>query len=129
MKVFQDKDQRFYGEYLNKFEPMRIAAQTKFADENEAPSDVFFLLTGCILKESEIGKRLGIKKTYLIEGSIFGEGDVLCNRPRRESYTTITDCYVLKLSKDVFNEIMDEFDDFKAEVTTIAKEREIIRVA
>lgn len=90
---------------------------------------MYFLLSGCILKESEIGKRLGIKNTYLIEGSIFGEGDVLRNRPRRESYTAITDCRVLKLNKDIFNEIMDEFDDFKAEVTTIAKEREIIRVA
>ena len=53
-----------------------------------------------------------MKNTYLIEGSIFGEGDVLRNRPRRESYTAITDCYVLKLEKNLFNEIMEEFDDF-----------------
>ena len=91
---------------------MRIAAQTRFADENEAPRDVYFLLTGCVLKESQLGKQLGMKNTYLIEGSIFGEGDVLRNRPRRESYTAITDCYVLKLEKNLFNEIMEEFDDF-----------------
>lgn len=24
VKVFQDKDQRFYGEYLSKFQPMRV---------------------------------------------------------------------------------------------------------
>ena len=70
-----------------------------------------------------------MKNTYLIEGSIFGEGDVLRNRPRRESYTAITDCYVLKLEKNLFNEIMDEFDDFNMEVMTIAKEREVLRIA
>ena len=108
---------------------MRIAAQTRFADEREAPNDVYFLLTGCILKESEDSKRHGIKNTFLIEGSIFGEGDVMRNRPRKESYTAVTDCYILKLEKSIFNEIMEEFDDFNQEVTTIAKEREIIRIA
>ena len=51
------------------------------------------------------------------------------NRPRKESYTAVTDCYILKLEKSIFNEIMEEFDDFNQEVTTIAKEREIIRIA
>lgn len=90
---------------------------------------MYFLLAGCILKENEESKKAGVKNTFLIEGSIFGEGDVMRNRPRKESYTAITDCYLLKLNKCVFNEIMEEFDDFNQEVTTIAKEREIIRIA
>ena len=30
VKVFQDKDQRFYGEYLSKFQPLRVSANTCF---------------------------------------------------------------------------------------------------
>ena len=91
---------------------MRIAPKTRFADEGEVPKDVYFLLSGCILKENEYSKKHGIKNTFLIEGSIFGEGDVMCNRPRKESYTTVNECYILKLKKSIFNEIMEEFDDF-----------------
>ena len=90
---------------------------------------MYFLLSGCVLKENEESKMAGVKNTFLIEGSIFGEGDVMRNRPRKESYTAVTECYILKLKKEIFNEIMEEFDDFAAEVTTIAKEREIIRIA
>lgn len=112
VKVFQDKDQRFYGEYLNKFESMHIHSQTTFAKEGDLPQEVYFLLTGCILKESSLSKQLGMKNTYLIEGSIFGETDVMKNRPRVESYTAVTESYILKLSKADFGELLEEFDDF-----------------
>ena len=108
---------------------MHIAAQTCLAVEGELPREVYFLLTGCILKESSLEKKLGMKNTYLIEGSIFGETDVMKNRARVESYTAVTDCYILKLPKAVFGELLEEFDDFNQEVSTIAKERELIRMA
>ena len=107
---------------------MHIASQTCFAIEGEIPQEVYFLLTGCILKESNLEKKLGMKNTYLIEGSIFGETDVMKNRARVESYTTVSDSYILKLSKAVFGELLEEFDDFNQEVSKIAKEREVIRM-
>ena len=99
IKIFQDKDRRFYGKYMTKFRAMRIREGTCLARENSAPNEVYFLLAGCIMRESEEEKKRGIKNTYLIEGSIFGECDVLVNRPRCESYTAMADCYVLGLSK------------------------------
>ena len=71
--------------------------------------------------------RLGLADTYLIEGSIFGETDLLKGRRRTESYSTVTSSYLLALPKDLFNEIMYEFDDFNEEVTNIAQEREVLR--
>ena len=91
---------------------MHIHSQTCFAIEGEPPEDVYFLLTGCILKESSLEKQLGMRNTYLIEGSMFGETDVMKNRPRVESYTAVTECYTLKLPKAVFIELLEEFDDF-----------------
>lgn len=37
IKILQDKDQRFYGDYLSKFEPMRIKNGTVFAKEGTSP--------------------------------------------------------------------------------------------
>lgn len=54
VKVFQDKDQKFYGEYLSKFTSMRLSANTKFADEGSYPEEVFFLLSGSVLKQSSL---------------------------------------------------------------------------
>ena len=37
VKVFQEKDQRFYGEYLSKFKPVRLAPKTTFVEEGSLP--------------------------------------------------------------------------------------------
>lgn len=37
IKILQNKDQRFYGDYLTKFEPMRIKSGTLFAKEGATP--------------------------------------------------------------------------------------------
>ena len=108
---------------------MRIAAKTLFAEEGTFPEEVLFLLSGSVLKESKIDQILGIRKTYFIDGSIFGETDLMKNRLRKESYSTVTDCYILRMPKAIFIELLSEFDDFNEEVSKIAKEREAIRVA
>ena len=65
----------------------------------------------------------------MIEGSIFGETDLLKNRIRSESYTTVTDCYLLQIPKALFKEVLSEFDDFRLEVEAISKQREWMRLA
>lgn len=51
------------------------------------------------------------------------------NRMRSESYITATDCYLLKITKALFKEIMDEFEDFREEVEAISNQREWMRLA
>lgn len=48
---------------------------------------------------------------------------------RTESYITITDCYLFKVPKALFKEVMDEFDDFRSQVESISKQREWMRLA
>ena len=129
VKVFQDKDQRFYGEYLSRFQPMRLSANTCFVEEGSLPVAVYFLLSGSVMKESKLNRLVGAKNCYLIEGSIFGETDLLKNRIRTESYTTVTDSYLFRVPKALFKEVMDEFDDFRNEVELISRQREWTRLA
>ena len=67
--------------------------------------------------------------TYLVEGSIFGETDLMKNRFRSESYIAVTECYMLTLDRALFKEMMDEFDEFRAEVEAISSQREYMRMA
>lgn len=41
----------------------------------------------------------------------------------------VTECYLLMIDKALFKEIMEEFEDFRAEVEMISAEREWMRMA
>ena len=81
------------------------------------------------MKDSQINRLVGAQNSYLIEGAIFGETDLLKNRLRTESYITVTDCYLLRIRKQLFKEVMYEFDDFRQEIEAISKQREWMRLA
>ena len=51
------------------------------------------------------------------------------NRVRSESYTTVTDSYLLRIPKTLFKEVLQEFDDFRFEVDAIIRQREWMRLA
>ena len=72
------------------------------------------------MKGSKLNKVVGAQNSYLIEGSIFGETDLLKNRMRTESYTTVTDCYLLRINKNLFKEVLNEFEDFREEINAIS---------
>ena len=116
IKIFQGKDQRFYGDYLTKFEPMRIKSGTVFSKEGTCPQEAFFLLKGCVECEKQ-------NKFYL-EGTIFGESDIILKRNRMYSYVAKCDCYMLKLERSIFEQILDEFSDIREEIQQIVAERE-----
>lgn len=59
---------------------------------------------------------------------MFGEKDILLGKLSSETYTAMCDCYLLAVNKYLFQNIIEEFEDFKEEVFAIAKEREKIRI-
>jgi signal-transduction protein with cAMP-binding, CBS, and nucleotidyltransferase domain len=107
---------RFYCDFLNKFEPMSIKGMTVFSRQDTTASEVFFLLKGCVECVSQ--------NKYYLEGTIFGETDIVMNRLRNDTYMARGDCYILKLDKQVFHQIMDEFPEFKDDIDKIVAERE-----
>ena len=81
---------------------------------------MFFLLKGCVECEKQ-------NKFYL-EGTVFGESDIVLKRNRLYSYITKCDCYMLKLERGVFEQMMEEFSEFREEIHQIIAEREHQRV-
>lgn len=64
------------------------------------------------------------KGKFYLEGTIFGETDVILKRNRLDSYLSKGDCYILKLDKAVFEQILEEFSNFRHDIQLIVAERE-----
>lgn len=78
-----------------KLEPMRIKAGTRFVQEGTKPSEVFFLLSGCV-ESIKSGK-------FYANGAMFGETDIIFNRDRLDTYVTRMDCHILRLKRELFD--------------------------
>ena len=107
---------------------MRIKNGTVLCQEGCALDEIFLLLTGCVYRESLKEKELGLSPHYLIEGTVFGEKEVMFDRECSATYTALCDCYILKITKESFLMLMDSCEPFRNEIVKIAREREKIRL-
>ena len=55
---------------------------------------------------------------------MFGEKDILLGTRSSETYTAVSNCHLLSLSRNIFFNLMEEFPDFRDDVLYIAKERQ-----
>ena len=60
---------------------------------------------------------LGLVRTLIhVEGSYFGDVDILVHRARGESAIAETNAEVWKIGKQVFLKLLDEYDDVKMRI-------------
>ena len=103
-----------------KFTPMRLKAGTNFAEEKSKANEVYFLLSGCV-------EAIKSNKFYT-NGAMFGETDIIFDRLRSDTYSTRMDCHILRLNREYFDQILDNFDDIREDVETISEQREQVRL-
>lgn len=115
-RILQNREQRFYAHFLLKLEPIKIKSGTTFVEQGTQPLEVYFLLSGCVEAHNS-GK-------FFANGSMFGEGDIIFDRLRIDTYSTRMDCHILRLKRDIFEQILDDFDDIKEDIENIAGQRE-----
>ena len=108
IRLLQDRNMRFYGDFLTKFEPMSLKSGSVFAREGTSPQEVFFLLKGCV--------ELVNQQKFFLEGTMFGEVDIIMKRNRLDSYKARGDCYILKLNKAFFLHILNDFEDIREDI-------------
>lgn len=100
-----------------------VAREEKFKSgeiifEEDSPADSFYIIADGeveILKKitEHNFERLAIKK----EGDVFGEMAIIDDLPRSATIRAIKDCTVLKLSKNLFNELLRTFSHIAIEVS------------
>ncbi len=125
IKILQDKEQRFYSNYICLFNPLKIKSGTVLLEIGCQPNEVYFLVNGCILIEPEHKQ---LQSHYFIEGAVFGEKDILQDKLSTETYKALCDCFLLYLSKESFFTLLFEFPDFRNDIMDIARAREKYRI-
>ena len=125
IKILQDREQRFYSNYICLFTPLKVKAGTLLLEIGCQPNEVYFLVNGCILIESE---QKQLQPHYFIEGAVFGEKDILQDKMSTETYRAMCDCFLLYLPKQSFMAILSEFPDFRDDILAIARARERHRI-
>lgn len=107
---------------------MRIKSGTVLCKEGCHLDEIFLLLSGCVFRESEKETKMGLPPHYMIEGTVFGEREVMFDRECSATYTALCNCYILKITKKSFMNLMDSCEPFRNEIVKIAREREKIRL-
>jgi CRP-like cAMP-binding protein len=83
IRILKNRDVRFYGNYMSKFQPMSLKAGSIFASQGSSAQEVFFILKGCVESVNQ-------NKFYL-EGTLIGETDIILKRSRLETYKARND--------------------------------------
>ncbi len=63
------------------------------------------------------------KSLVLVEGSYFGEVDIIFSRERAESAFAQDTCEIWKIDRDDFMSLLDDFETIKREIVKIAVEK------
>lgn len=127
IKILQQKNQIFYAANTLKLIPMLIKTGTILGNEGCHIEEIFLILSGVVLRESKEEQAIGLPARYLVEGSIFGEKNILFNKVLSGTYTAQSDCVILKVTKKDFLELINDNPNFKAEILYIISERENLR--
>lgn len=90
-------------------------------------NEVLLILRGCVGRESSIETKMGLATQYLIEGTIFGEKEVILNLELQATYTALCDCYILSIAKDNFNLLLQSSVLFKKQIIKVVYDRDKIR--
>jgi len=107
--------------------PLRIKSGTVLGYEGCILNEVLLILRGCVGRESSIETKMGLPPQYLIEGTIFGEKEVMFNLELQATYTALCDCYILSITKENFNSLLQTSDHFKQQVIKVVRDRDQIR--
>lgn len=88
------------------------------------PADfVYFVIRGRLVTKCE-DQRGKVRTLVHVEGSYFGEVDIMVSRARGESAIAETQAEVWKISKDHLMRILNDFEDVKMEMLEYAIKKE-----
>lgn len=119
---FQNKDINFVSQILPFFKPRKYQEKETIYGIGEHSSFVYFLMEGRVEFSNTLSK---IFKVY-VDGSYFGEIEVLKGCVRQFTARAQTDVEVLMLPREVFIQQIESFPEIKNEILNIAMRRDLI---
>lgn len=122
ISVFQHKDINFVSQIIPFFKPRKFQEKETIYNFGENPTFVYFLIEGRVEFHNNYCK---IFKEY-VEGSYFGEIEILKGFTRQNSTRAKTEVETLMLPADVFVQHIENFPEIKNEFLHTAIRRDMI---
>mmetsp|Transcript_19889 Transcript_19889/g.36684 ORF Transcript_19889/g.36684 Transcript_19889/m.36684 type:complete len:648 (-) Transcript_19889:4500-6443(-) len=119
MPLFMKKDSSFLVFVMPRLKPLLLEAYEEVYEEDDSSEDMFIILKGRV--SFILGKNADYK-CYL-KGTNFGEVEILANCKRIDTAIVMINTELLVMTKQSFNEMLDEFPSEKIQLRMIAIER------
>lgn len=113
----KNRDNKFYLDFLGKLSPMRFDQGDIIYSVGHVPREVYFILDGKVLNTTTTR----VYKT----GFMFGHEDILFDRKRDSQLKAETEVFTLRLERDNFERMLDDFPAIKYEMVKQGDEREL----
>eukprot|EP00347_Sterkiella_histriomuscorum_P004458 403360386 len=119
IKFLQNRKNTFYEQYLDKLKPMRFDRDTVILEQGNRSNEVCLIMSGQVLNQTT-GR-------IMPTGTLFGEGDIIFKRERKDTYIAESEVYIFKYERKIFEIMLKQYPEIEEEVRTLAMEREKIR--
>ena len=100
--------------------PLKAQQNETIYYEGDPPSEVYFIIEGRV-----IFKVAYASFKTMVNGSYFGEVDVLFNQPRAFGAQASIDTELLSLERNKFIDILDQYPEIADEIITLARVRKM----
>ena len=123
IEFLKGKPKNFIRKLFKLFKPIFLNAGDELYHKGEISNEIYFVIQGRVVTKfnNNIGET---KSLVLVEGSYFGEVDVIFKRERAENAFSEDRCEIWKVFKDDFINLLDDFENIKEEVVNSAVEKD-----
>ncbi len=122
LKFFKNKDRVFIATMVPLLQPLKVAKGEIIYRTGEYPINIYFIISGRV--NIVVGAHMLNLKTY-VQGSYFGEIEMVNNTIRQSTIRAEMDCELLTLSRKAFLRLMEDFPNYREELKQIAEERQL----
>jgi len=122
--LFQGLDDAQLAHVVARFEPVRYDAGELIISEGERGDDFFIVYEGKV-RVTRLVRNKERQLDLLGPGDYFGEEALLFDRPRSASVTSIVHVVLLRLQRDQFFEILQEFPSIRMNLSATAESRHL----
>ncbi len=115
--AFANLDAVTIAEISGALKPSLIPAHYTIVKRGEVAEAMYFIAEG------EVEVDLHPIPIHLVQGDFFGEMALIFKRPRLATVTATTDCHLLMLEREDFDDLMDDHPDLRTHIEETANKR------
>lgn len=93
---------------MEKFKPMRFDKEDLIFEKGQKSREIFLNIKGEMIN-------MGTNRVFH-DGAMIGQDDIIFTRDRMHTFKAGSELYTLRLEKEIFDKMLKEFPDMKAQL-------------